>query len=149
MCDSEALIRRGAALPKGLGGLVLLVPAALQRVVANGNSEFRHLRARALDHFRPKFGEANLLLIAFQHVGSQQTFEPLSSPGMGRLGDESLLRRLGEIQGLGKGYQIGQLAQRGRSRQVDEETFGRSAGLPLMRSVETNHRQLSPTLGLS
>jgi len=62
MCDSEALIRRGAALPKGLGGLVLLVPAALQRVVANGNSEFRHLRARALDHFRPKFGEANLLL---------------------------------------------------------------------------------------
>jgi hypothetical protein len=118
-------------------------------VVAQGNSEFRHLRACALDYFQRQRGEANLLQIAFDQGGTQQTLELLNAPGKGRLGDKSLLHRLGEIQGLGKSYQKGQLAQRGQSRYGDEETLGQSADLPVIRPVETIHRQLGPTHGLS
>ena len=76
-------------------------------MVAQGNSEFRHRRSCALDYLQPQLGEANLLLIAVHEVGFQQKFELRNALGKGRLGDKSLLRRLGEIQGLGKGYQIG------------------------------------------
>ena len=83
------------------------------------------------------------------HQGScEPTLELLNAPGKSRLGRRSLMRRLGESQGQGQTHQIGQLAQRGQSRHADEEALGQSAGLPVMRFIETIHRPLNPTLGL-